>query len=127
MANKKRADSKRIGLQEDKLIRQIDIVNLCGDELKQLRAATRKKSFATSLKLQNEAVLIARGIDLKIRALYTQAEEYQDITELTKEIRGIIKNYGGQFERQNINLNTGTIKLEIVRGDISGKEGPGAE
>jgi hypothetical protein len=94
---------------EDTYIARIDIINHCEAELLELRSIVTKPTFASDLKLQNKAVLIARGIDLKIRAIY--AQDPQTASELILEIRGLLEQYGGQYNKQTIDLNVGITSI----------------
>ena len=100
---------RKAGKMEDKIIKRIDILTHCGAELNDLRDIVERREFAGDLKLQNKAVLIARGIDLKIRAIY--AQDPQTASELILEIRGLLEQYGGQYNKQTIDLNVGITSI----------------
>ena len=93
--------------REDSIISAIDVQRLCKKELTKLYRIVKNKGFIDDLAAQNNAVLIARGIDMKIRTIYANGSP--DL--VTQEIRNMVREYGQQFNRQVIE-HTGTVTIE---------------
>jgi hypothetical protein len=101
----------------------IDIKTICENDLNLLRELVENPKFSSDIKMQNKAVLIARGIDIKVRSMETAAGA--DGEKILKELRDILLAYGAQYNKQTIDLNVGVTSVlapdEIPKPEDAGR------
>jgi len=59
---------------EDKLIDLIDTIRMCGEDVEDLVTLVKKRKFTKDIKMQNDAALLCRGINIKLAALQAHAD-----------------------------------------------------
>lgn len=96
---KTRKDGRK---EEAKAANAIQLKQLCERELKALLSIVRKKDFPKSLKLQNEAALIARGITFKLQAY--KAERQESDETFLEVVSGIMRQFGAVWDKQSLNV-----------------------
>ena len=117
-----RFKTPKSGLKEEAdMVNRIELKTECKRELKQLTALMRGTDFPTNLEIQRKASLIARGIVIKMRALKAEAGDDKVLFEM---VSSIVRDFGGVFNRRNVNLQIPKESEEILMKFVESERDP---
>src|SRR4030042_6498686 len=90
---------------EDKLVGMIDVMRMCGDDVADLAELVNKRKFTKDIKLQNDAALLCRGINIKLAALKAKADfVYGKALGFIKIINELSTQFTKLFEKVQIDV-----------------------
>jgi len=99
--------------QEDKTIELIDVLHQCEVDVKELFKLVKAPTFTQSVKEQNKAALIVRGLEIKLTSLDAANKQMEGNLEgFIEQVKFVARQYGQLWNNQSIKL--------IVAGDEDG-------
>ena len=115
---RRQAANERRHELEMNIIGKIDFDRICGKEARKLIKLVKHKDFSSTKKMQDDAALLFRGIDMKMRTIQAGArlQDSKSFDEFLKALSELKTEYSQAFNRIPVDVAiTEPIRVIIER------------